>query len=177
MLTAEPEPEERAIMVVYLLRVKAELENVTAFRAPSGMEWCMDLQQSDGDEVREKVVIDPSETVEMKGGRGTANLTLSFGSKKEASVSIVDVKDSKVALRPYNEEDQGGYVTFAAFECRNCVPIKWHQLRELVCESTEGKSFDGVDLSEDDWCDYDDENDLSVSISNLESTFEVHKGK
>merc|ERR1711934_544839 len=135
MGTAEP---ERAIMVVYLLRVKAELENVTAFRAPSGMEWCMDLQQSDGDEVREKVVIDPSETVEMKGGRGTANLTLSFGSKKEASVSI------------------------AAFECRNCVPIKWHQLRELVCESTEGKSFDGVDLSEDDWCDYDDENDLSV---------------
>ena len=57
------------------------------------------------------------------------------------------------------------------------MPIKWHQLRELVCESTEGKSFDGVDLSEDDWCDYDDENDLSVSISNLESTFEVHKVK
>jgi len=57
------------------------------------------------------------------------------------------------------------------------VPIKWHQLRELVCESTEGKSFDGVDLSEDDWCDYDDENDPSVSISNLESTFEVHKVK
>ena len=55
--------------------------------------------------------------------------------------------------------------------------MKWHQLEQLLCESTEGKTFDEVDLTEDDWCDYDDENDLSVSISNIESVFEVHKVK
>ncbi|QDZ20649.1 DUF866 domain-containing protein [Chloropicon primus] len=164
-------------MVVYLLKVRCELENVTTFKPPKGMCYCLDLQQSDGDEVREKVVVDPGELVPMKGGRGEANLTLTFGSKKEASVSFLDGLKGEAAARPYMEEDNGQFVTFAAFECRNCVPTKWHQLSELSCESTEGKKFDEVDLSEDDWCDYDDENDLSVSISNLESTFEVHRGK
>ena len=41
--------------------------------------------------------------------------------------------------------------------------------------STEGNRFDDVDLSEDDWADYDDENDLSVSISELEHRFETYK--
>ena len=65
-------------------------------------------------------------------------------------------------------------MTFAAFDCRGVEPIKWHPMDPLACKSTEGKSFE-VDLSEDDWYDYDDENDLSVGITNLEHEFQVHR--
>ena len=62
-----------------------------------------------------------------------------------------------------------------AFECRGVEPVKWTPIEPLSCVSTEGNRFDDVDLSEDDWADYDDENDLSVSISELEHRFETYK--
>ena len=106
-------------MVVFLLRVKAELENVTNFRLPKGMPFCIDLKQADGDVIREKVVVDPNETVEVRGSRGEANLCIRWpGSKREGHVTIIssEIKGPK-APRALDESDSD-FVTFAAFECR-----------------------------------------------------------
>jgi len=152
-------------MGVFLLRVKAEQEHVEHFRPPPGMPFCLDLKQADGDEIRKKVVVDPNETVEVRG-KSEANLCIRWpGSKREGTVTIISIKGPK-APRALEESDSD-FVTFAAFECRGAEPVKWHQLEQLLCEITEGKTFSDVDLSEDDtWCDYDDENDLPVSIAN-----------
>ena len=161
-------------MVVFLLKVKAELENVTNLRLPANYSFCFDLGHPQSDEVREKVVISPEEKVEVPGSKGEVNLSISWPeSKRQGHITILDNYKGKDAPRPITEEDSD-YVTLAAFECRGCEPVKWHQLGELVCESTEGKTFDEVDLTEDDWCDYDDENDLSVGISDL--AHEFHRG-
>lgn len=42
-------------------------------------------------------------------------------------------------------------------------------------ESTGGAVFDNVRLEEKEWCDYDEENELSVGIYELEWKFEVKK--
>mmetsp|Transcript_7052 Transcript_7052/g.14810 ORF Transcript_7052/g.14810 Transcript_7052/m.14810 type:complete len:163 (-) Transcript_7052:131-619(-) len=160
-------------MVVFLLRVKAELENVTNLRPGVGMSWCLDFKHPQSDETREKVVVSPDETVEVKGSKGVCNLTLRWPeSKREGNITVCtgDIKGKKAA-KPFTEED-GDYVTWAAFECRGAEPVKWHQLESLSCDSTEGKAFDEVDLTEDDWCDYDDENDLSVGVSKIEYVIE-----
>ena len=41
------------------------------------------------------------------------------------------------------------------------------------CDS--GTAFEDVDLTEGEWADYDEENDLSVMIENVESSFETIK--
>lgn len=41
--------------------------------------------------------------------------------------------------------------------------------------STGGTKFEGADLSED-YADYDDAKDLSISVMNLEHKFELAKG-
>lgn len=40
-------------MPIFLLCMSAELEEVTDFSAPADHEWCLDLKQSDSDEVKE----------------------------------------------------------------------------------------------------------------------------
>jgi hypothetical protein len=42
--------------------------------------------------------------------------------------------------------------------------------------STAGKKFEDVDLSEKEWCDFDDKGNQSVGIYEFESKFEVHRG-
>ena len=42
-------------MPIFLLCMSAELEEVTDFKAPTDHEWCLDLKQSDSDEVKEVI--------------------------------------------------------------------------------------------------------------------------
>ena len=62
-------------------------------------------------------------------------------------------------------------VSFAGIEITNWRP---HATRFIV-RSTGGATFEEVDLSEGDWADYDADNDLSVSITNLEQRFDVRR--
>ena len=71
--SSDHQPPEN-IMVLFLLRVKGDLENVTNLQAPEGMAWCLDLKHPSSDEVKEKVVVSPDEKVDIKGSKGEANL-------------------------------------------------------------------------------------------------------
>ena len=44
---------------------------------------------------------------------------------------------------------------------------------EITATSEGGAEFDDVDLTEDDWADYDEENDAPVSISSFETKIET----
>ena len=49
------------------------------------------------------------------------------------------------------------------FECRGIDIIKYHPQDDFEVVSTGGAKFTEVDLSEE-WADYDEKNDLSVTI-------------
>ena len=67
--------------------------------------------------------------------------------------------------------DSDDWVSIAAFDCRGCEPIKWHPGSGFEVTSTGGMTFEDCELV-DDWCEYDDNNDLSVQIMDLESRIE-----
>ena len=66
-------------------------------------------------------------------------------------------------------------VPVVAFECRGCEPVGWHPQTSCRVRTTGGKVFEDVDLEEREWCEFDDENDLSVEILGLEYAFSKSK--
>ena len=130
------------------------------------------LQQSGGTEVREGVYISSEETAEIEGSRGEAHLVMKFpGGTKQCSMSVVAPRGKTRAVT----EDDADFVPMVAFECRGMEPVKWSPKDGLCCRSTGGRKYTDVDLSEGEWFEYDDENDLSVSIQNIEHEFRVIK--
>ena len=159
-------------MVVFVLYVKAELENIASIKLKEDVRWCMDVKQANSDEIREGVFVSAAEEHELTGSRGTANFVLKWpGSKKESYINVQEVKN---LTRFVTGADSGQFVPIVGFECRGLEPIKWHPREDFIVESEGGALFEEVDLS-DDWADYDEENDLSVCIQEIESKFEVHK--
>ena len=47
-------------------------------------------------------------------------------------------------------------------------PISWHLQTSCRVKSTGGTVFDDVDLQESEWCEYDDDNSLSLEIMNVQ---------
>ncbi len=92
----------------------------------------------------------------------------------QSYIKIISHKSVKPA---YTESDSGNYVTILALECRNIEPIAWHPSVDFVVQSSGDNEtiFKEVDLTDRDWADYDEENDLSVSITNFEYKIESSK--
>jgi hypothetical protein len=158
-------------MPVFILKMMLkDTENIGTLTVPAEKPWVLDLEQSDGDEVRTKIEIDPTESVEIDGSKGEANLVFKFeGARKQAYVKIIAVKNVTTG-GVYNGE-QEELQPLVAFECRGCQPSKWYPGCGFVVTSTGGATFDDVDLDEE-WADYDGDNDLSVQIMEVESQFE-----
>ena len=166
--TADP----RRHMVVLGLFVRADLENVTDFAAPGDHRWCLDVQESGSAEVKRGVFVSNEEEVEVPGGRGTAHVVLRF--QKGGKACSISVREVKGRTRPLTAEDAAP-VALVAFECRGCELVGWTPTAGYRCRSTGGTAFEDVDLTEGEWADYDEENDLSVMIENVESSFETIK--
>ncbi|KAK3283790.1 hypothetical protein CYMTET_8531 [Cymbomonas tetramitiformis] len=163
-------------MVFIALKIKCQMENVTNLHAPPGYQWCLTVKQSDGSEEKGPVFVNEEEDIDLNGSKGTAHFVMKFeGSNKESYLNVV--RDLKNVTKPYNEEDVGSWVTICVFECRGLEPITWHPQAGFNAQSTGGKRFEGeVDLTED-WCEYDDNKDLSLEITELEHCFETVKVK
>lgn len=73
---------------------------------------------------------------------------------------------------PYTEEDSGKLKTIVQFDCRGLEPIGFLPKAGWIVKSAEGgPKFEDVDLSEDDWVEYDTKNDVSVGIYEFKSDF------
>jgi Eukaryotic protein of unknown function (DUF866) len=75
----------------------------------------------------------------------------------------------------YKELDlakENKFLPLIQFDVRGAEPIAWEATSEhLRAESSGGKEDLEVELENGEWTDYDDENDLSVSIFKIESEF------
>lgn len=59
-----------------------------------------------------------------------------------------------------------------AFDCRGVEPIKFSPRAGWIVKSIEnGQVFEDVDLSDDDWVEYDQKNNVSIGVYDFESQF------
>ena len=174
-------------MVILMLYLKADLENVSSIALRHDHNVCLTVKNPLSDyEVREKVVMNPSETVEQEEGSRVPDHHFSLtweGVKKPSTLTILDEAGAKAALKKkkgaklpgqYTANDSGNWASLLAVECRGLEPTAFFPMgNEFVVTSSGGKEFnEDVDFSEGDWADYDDENDLPVSISNIQFKWE-----
>ena len=94
--------------------------------------------------------------------------SLNLGERDQAYIKIVPIKKVDGCYRV-----TGGWTPVLAMECRGLTPVRWHPSVDFNATSEGGTLFGEVDLS-DDWADYDEENDASVSIMGLE--FKIERG-
>jgi hypothetical protein len=167
-------------MVIFLLFVKAELENVKSLSLSPSAYFCLTVKNPLSDyELREKVVVNPTETIEQ-GSRVEPDhhFRLSWdGSKKASTLTVLTDAQVKTAFkkkkgavvpRSYTSDDSGTYVPLLAVECRGLEPTAFFPMgHEFIVISAGGAEFStDVDLSDGDWADYDADHDQAVAISN-----------
>lgn len=161
-------------MVLFVLYVKADLENVEKLEAPQFHQWCLDVKESNGDETRKGVFVSDEEPLDVAGGRGEVHFLLKWpGANKQSQLTVV--RDVKKLTRAITGDDSGEFVPLVGFECRGLEPYAWHPESGYRVTSAGGSAvFDDVDLS-DDWADYDGEGEQSVGVYQVEHKFVVHK--
>ena len=104
---------------------------------------------------------------------GTANFIMKWDSKSpiQSYIKIVPIKKVDGS---YTSTDSGKFKTLAGFECRGLEISSWIPGVDDFCGiSSGGGKFSPIDLSDKEWTEYDEENDLSVSIMDL--TYEIVK--
>ncbi|XP_065367616.1 UPF0587 protein CG4646 [Calliphora vicina] len=86
---------------------------------------------------------------------------------RENSIDVVE-KSNAV----YTQEDSGKFKTIVVFDCRGAEPMDFSPRIGWIVRSVDnGQTFDEVDLSEDDWVDFDEKNNNSVGIYEFASKF------
>ena len=171
-----PTLTHRRAMVLLVLYVKAEFENIASVEFPApDYHYCFDVKDSQSDEVREGVFMSAGDTIELENSRGEANFVVKFpDSKKQASVSFVDVKGvtTKGVVGA-----SGEMVPVMGFECRGLELETFHPTKGVKITSEGGTVWEDVDLSEDPdgWFEYCEKGGDSVGVT--EFAFEIRKHK
>jgi hypothetical protein len=169
-------PRPAPAQPLFLLCIKAELDNVASVALPDDAIFVLDVKNPSGDDVREGVRVSPLETHELTGSRGEANFRLKWArdARHEATLNVQAVKGVTRAL---TAADAGKFVPVAGFECRGLEPVGWRPENGFTVTSAAGTRFEEADLSEREWADYCEKGGDSVSVMELEYRFETHKEK
>jgi hypothetical protein len=142
-----------------------------------------------GDETRENVVFNPSETLDQEeGAREPAHhFGLKWeGSKKISILQALDEKEATSALkkkkkykgekpRSYTGDDSGNWVPLLLVECRGLEPYAFLPMQdEFIITSEGGCKFDEeIELGEGEWAEYDADNNVPISMEEVEFKFEA----
>ena len=103
-------------------------------------------------------------------------LTSTSTGNNKGTVTVLKIGVDK-DVKDVPREDDEGRIALAAFEMRSAFPTKWTPTTELTMESEGGASFDDFDLREDngEYCDYDEDNDISIELRIVESVFSEYR--
>ena len=161
--------------------MKAELEGVAKFWAPSDHVWNLDIKQGAGAEERHGVDVDPGDTLEVPHSKNaTANFLIKFpGDKQHSYINVVELKPDKKGpvTRPQTADDTD-MVAIAAFECRGCEPVSWNPTGGYCAETADGVLYDDVGFKDaEDWCEYDEKSGESMMIGHkIPHEFVLYRG-
>ncbi|KAL7748380.1 hypothetical protein RI367_006342 [Sorochytrium milnesiophthora] len=155
-------------MVKLAVLLRAQGDNVQAIHVPKDLEWHFVVQCSACRETNDgEVTVNMQEEFDISGSRGRANLVMKCKfCKREFSASF-----EPASLKDYTEV--GDFQRIALVECRG-VDIVDCKLRDgyRVSSSASSQVWDDVDLSEGEWCEYDDNGGVPVALSSFEVKIE-----
>ncbi|KAI0469349.1 hypothetical protein F4859DRAFT_487862 [Xylaria cf. heliscus] len=153
---------------MFALTLTAELNGVTNLR-PKDTEatpfwYTFTVQCTSCRETHSNAVsVSRFETNEMSGSRGEANFVWKCKNcKRESSASI------KIAPKSYEHSEPPKQQTVIEFDCRGLEFTAFSPEGEWLAEGTEsGTKFEGIELLEGEWFDYDEKANDEVSIKEL----------
>ncbi|PSR91759.1 UPF0587 protein like [Actinidia chinensis var. chinensis] len=164
-------------MVNYALMITAELDNLTNLEPQGGCDdpnftYYIKLKCGCCGEVTKKeTCLSLNETVPLPASRGTANLVQKCKfCGRDGNITMITGRG-----RPLTQEisQAGKYAPLMVFDCRGFEPVEFSFGSGWKVESIEGTKFDGVDLSEGEFAEYDENGECPVMISNLRAVFKV----
>ncbi|KAJ8552117.1 hypothetical protein K7X08_028560 [Anisodus acutangulus] len=166
-------------MVNFMLMMTAELENLTNLQPQGGCNddnfpYHFKLKCGNCGEITQKeTYVSLGETVPLPIGKGHTHLIqkCKFCSR-DGTVTMITGRG-----RPLTNGDSqsGTYAPLMVFECRGFEPLDFVFRGEWKAESLEGTKFEGIDLSGDEFAEYDEKGECPVMISNPRATFNVVK--
>lgn len=72
----------------------------------------------------------------------------------------------------YTANDSGKFKVIVSLDCRGVEPVDFSPRAGWIVKAVDnGQTFEDVDLSEDDWVEYDTKNKVSIGIYEFESNF------
>jgi len=160
-------------MVKINLKMKAHLEAIEKISSNDpDFQWFLKLKCTNCGEISDKWHdICLSETVSQKGGRGETNFACKC--KMCGRENTLDILSD--SLKPYTKNDDEKFKAIVTFDCRGIEPVEFSPRAGWVVEAEDsGSIFKNVDLS-DDWVEYDERANRSVTIDEL--TFEFERVK
>lgn len=151
---------------MYKVAIRAQLENVTNLQAlGDDFQYCIKTRCNSCNEVSEKwQYVSAAEKVDVPKSRGTCNMLIRC--KLCNRVNTMDVlSDRKQA---YTIDDVPNFKEIIAFECRGLSIASFKFSDGWQCEGAESKTaFTGLSLDEE-WCEYDENANCPVGISEVE---------
>ena len=152
------------------LQIKADLENIETLVPCEGVCWKFEVENEASE--RKTITCSSVEEEELEGSRGTANFVMRWA--KGAQQSYIKIVPVKKVDGTYTAKDSGTWKTIVGLECRGLTVKKVIITTDFNAISTGGTTFEQIDLTDNDWTDYDDQNgnDVSVSVMSFESKIE-----
>lgn len=154
-------------MVRIGLQFKATLENVTDLVPGEDFRWYLKLRCANCGETTQKWNYASSQEQEaVKGSRGMAHLVAKCKlCSRENTLQILE--DS---IKPYCESEV--FQTIVVFECRGIEPVDFDPRGGWSASGIEsGLEFNDIDLSQQEWSEYDERAQQPVSILDISYKF------
>ena len=155
-------------MPTFKLSIKADLEGIKELIPQENNLWKFNIASIDGGDTRNGVTISTADILPLDGSKGDANFIVKW--TKSSPQSYAKIVPLKNVNGKYSKS--GEWTTILAIECRGLELIEWIPETDFHVETEGGFTFYGIDLREKDWAEYDEDNDLSVTIMNLEYKIE-----
>ncbi|KAF3447501.1 hypothetical protein FNV43_RR12687 [Rhamnella rubrinervis] len=166
-------------MVNYLLQITADLENLTDLQPQGGCDdpnfsYLFKLKCGRCGELSQKeTCVTLNDSVPLPVGKGTTHLIQKCKfCGRDGTVTMVPGRG-----RPLSQEtsQSGKFSPLMLFDCRGYEPVGYVFCGGWKVVSTDGTTFDDVDLSGGEFAEYCEKGECPVMISNLRATFDVVK--
>ncbi|PZC72203.1 UPF0587 protein GA18326 [Helicoverpa armigera] len=157
-------------MVKIALQIKATLESIDKlYTNHPYYQWFLKLKCGSCGEVTEKFHdLTEAEKIPQKHNRSETNLLIKCKlCSRENSIDVVEGSNGQ-----FRSSDEGKFKTLVIFDCRGVEPVDFEPKSGWIAVGEDdGKTFEDVDLTEKEWADYDDKNQNSVGVYELEWQF------
>lgn len=75
-------------------------------------------------------------------------------------------------IASYTAEDSSKFKTIVVFDCRGVEPVDFSPRTGWIVKAANNRQqYEDVDLSDDDWVEYDSKNNVSIGIYEIKSKF------